>query len=49
MTEPELMTADDTAGTLGLSQPTVRRLIPEGVFPVVQLGGPGRAVSDPSR
>jgi excisionase family DNA binding protein len=44
MMEPELMTVDDTAGTLGLSPPTVRRLIREGVLPAVQLGGKGHAL-----
>ena len=44
MTEQDLMNVEDAAGVLSLSAPTVRRLIRQGVIPVVQLGGPGHRV-----
>jgi excisionase family DNA binding protein len=40
----DLLTVDEAAMELRLSSPTLRRLISEGIVPVVQLGGPGHAV-----
>jgi len=43
MTE-KLLSVPEAAMVLELSGPTVRRLIREGVVPIVQLGGRGHAV-----
>ena len=42
--ETELLNVGEVALALGCSGPTVRRLIAEGVIPVVQLGGKGHAL-----
>lgn len=45
MTEtPKLLSVPQAAMLLGLSSPTIRRLIAQGVIPVVQIGGRGHAV-----
>lgn len=43
MTE-KFLSVPEAALMLGLSSPTVRRLIREGTIPIVQLGGRGHAV-----
>ena len=44
MPDHELLTIPEAALALGRSGPTVRRLIAQGLLPIVQLGGPGHAV-----
>ncbi len=42
--DKELLTVPEAALALGRSGPTVRRLIGQGILPVVQIGGPRHAV-----
>jgi len=40
----ELLNIAEVGAVLGLSRPTVRRLIAQGIVPTIQLGGRGHAV-----